>query len=353
MRVLFVLPGRGGGGGSHSVVQESIGLQRLGVDVGIANTGSTLSAFRLTYPELEQRRIPVHGCDSPADIVDLAGRHDIVCATTWESVHLLAEALPGKRSARIGYYVQDYEPLFCVPGSDQWERARRSYAEIADATIFAKTDWLCDVVSRNHGRTVARVRASIDHELYHPGPPGSPGRRTISAMIRPKTLRRAPRRTARVLELLADTHGEQLELIAFGASRDELAKAGIRLSERIDVRGELKRSEVAAVLRVSDLFLDASDYQAFGRTGLEAMACGCVPLLPLFGGAEEYARHWANGFLVDTRSDDEIMAAANAFLDLAAAPRERMRTAAIETALDYTIEKAAFSELRLFRAMLA
>ena len=152
--------------------------------------------------------------------------------------------------------------------------------------------------------------------------------------------------------MLADAHGERLTLIAFGSPRDELAAAGIRLSDRIELRGELRRREVAAVLRASDLFLDVSDYQAFGRTGLEAMACGCVPLLPLFGGADEYVRHWANGFLVDTRSDDEIIPAVGAFLDLAEAPRARMREAAIETALDYTIDKAAFSELALFRTML-
>ena len=352
MRVLFVLPGRGGGGGAHSIVQESLGLQRLGVEVAIANTASTLPAFQLTYPELEQRRVPVHVFETAAELAEIAGRHDIACATTWESVHLLAEALPGKRAVKIGYYVQDYEPLFCVPGSDQWQRARRSYAEIPDATIFAKTDWVCDMVVRNHGRPVARVRASIDHDLYHPGPPRPAGPLTISAMIRPKTLRRAPRRSARILEMLADAHGERLTLMSFGSPRDELAAAGIRLSDRIEQRGELRRGEVAAVLRASDLFLDLSDYQAFGRTGLEAMACGCVPLLPLFGGADEYVRHWANGFLVDTRSDDEIMAVVGAFLDLGDGPRARMRNAAIETALDYTIDKAAFSELTLFRTML-
>ena len=66
MRVLFVLPGRGGGGGAHSIVQESLGLQRLGVEVAIANTAATLPAFQLTYPELEQRRVPIHVFETAA-----------------------------------------------------------------------------------------------------------------------------------------------------------------------------------------------------------------------------------------------------------------------------------------------
>lgn len=46
------------------------------------------------------------------------------------------------------------------------------------------------------------------------------------------------------------------------------------------------------------------------------------------------------------------MATVDAFLDLETGARTRMRDAAIETALDYTIDKAAFSELALFRTML-
>jgi len=353
MRVLFVLPGRGGGGGAHSVVQECLGLQRLGVEVGLANGTATLDDLRLAYPELDARRIALHAYADAAELGPVTRRHDIAVATAWESAHLLADALAGGPAMRTAYYVQDYEPLFCVPGSPAWDGARRSYTVHPDATLFAKTDWLCDVVSRNHGRPVARVRASIDHDVFHPGPPRADDRLAIAAMIRPKTPRRAPRRTARILELLADRHGDRLAPIAFGSSREELAAAGIRLSDRVALRGPLRRTEVAAVLRGTDLFLDLSDYQAFGRTGLEAMACGAAALLPLFGGADEYVRHWDNGLLVDTRSDDEILAAVAAWAALAPAARLRMREAAIATALDYSIPKAALSELRLFRGMLA
>ena len=353
MRVIFILPGRGGGGGAHSVIQESMGLQRLGVRVDIATTRDTLAAFSFNYPELERSRIVVHAFDEPGEISELAGRCDIVCATTWQSVHIVAEALGPKPKVRTAYYVQDYEPLFCAPGSPEWERSRRSYVEIADAMMFAKTDFLCDIVTRNHQRPVARVRASIDHETYFPGAAGAPGKLTVSAMLRPKTPRRAPRRHARVLEMLAEAYGDRIDILTFGCAREELAAAGLRLSDRIRHHGTLSRKEVAGVLRASDLFLDLSDYQAFGRTGLEGMACGCVPVLPIFGGAGEYVRHWRNGFLVDPRSDQEVMKVAAAYLELAEEPRRRMRHAAIETALDYTVDKAAFSEFTLFGEMLA
>jgi glycosyltransferase involved in cell wall biosynthesis len=352
MRLLFVLPSRGGGGGAHSVAQEAIGLQRLGASVGIATATPMLSAFRLAYPELDHAHLPIHGFSGAEELGALLPGYDIACATTWESVHLLAGAIAATASPiRTAYYIQDYEPLFVAPGTPAWDDARRSYAELPNATLFAKTGWLCDLVARNHGRPVQRVKPSIDHGTFFPGAAPRGRTPTIVAMVRPKTARRAPARTVRILERLAD-RGDGLSLVAFGADGDDLRRMGLRPSPAITVAGPLRRREVADVLRTADLFLDLSDYQAFGRTGLEAMACGCVALLPLFGGARDYVRPWDNGFLADTRSDEEVLALVDGFLALDPAARERMRLSAIETALDYTVEKAAFSEYQLFRRML-
>ena len=92
MRVLFILPGEGGGGGAHSVVQESHGLMRLGAEVALANTVDTIDAFRWHYPELEDGRIPMHPLRGWADIVPLLDEHDVVVATTAPSANALARA---------------------------------------------------------------------------------------------------------------------------------------------------------------------------------------------------------------------------------------------------------------------
>jgi glycosyltransferase involved in cell wall biosynthesis len=352
MRLLFVLPGAGGGGGSHSVMQEAIGLQRLGVDVAVATTRATLEDFLVNYGGDTGGQLPIVAYDDATELSLHLVDRDIVCATTWGSVALLQEALAiGTSRPRTAYYVQDYEPLFCAPGSPEWTGARASYTALDGATLFAKTRFLCELVSRNHGVPVERVQPSLDHRLFFPGAPGSRPL-TISAMIRPKTPRRAPRRTVRILETIAHELAD-VRLLSFGASAGALAGAGLRPSPRIDNRGQMRRGEVAELLRETDLFLDLSDYQAFGRTGLEAMACGCVPMLPIHGGANEYVRHWQNGLLIDTRSDAQIIAAVKAFAALDEAGRDRMRMAAIRTALDYSVERAAFSELELFNRIMA
>ena len=101
------------------------------------------------------------------------------------------------------------------------------------------------------------------------------------------------------------------------------------------------------------MFLDVSDYQAFGRTGLESMACGAIPVVPVLGGTSEFAVHGENAYVVDTRSDDAIMEAVRHFVTLSDQDRNKMRLNAMETAADFTVEKASLSLMRLFEDIAA
>ena len=351
MRIIFVLPSAGGGGGAHSIVQEVLGLRRLGVGAGIATPRSLASQFQVRYPELQRNAVENPSYAKIEELASIIASYDLAIATTALSVSTVAQAKEeaGNAGLRLGYYIQDYEPLFYPPGSREWSEARASFDLMKNALPFAKTDWLCSVVEANHNIHVRRVKASIDHDVYYPSdrPLGEPLR--ITAMVRPKTPRRAPKRTVRILEQIAFKYGSRVELTYFGCDSTDLANVGLRPSPALGSLGVLDRIQVANTLRHSDLFLDLSDFQAFGRTGLEGMACGCVPVLPLFGGAGEYARHGVNSYLVDTRSDEEILTAVNQFVNGRPQKRSEMRDSGIHTALNYSIAKAAYSEYELFR----
>lgn len=354
MRVIFVLPSSGGGGGAHSIVQEVLGLRRLGVEAAVATPRALASQFQIRYPELQRHAVenPIYG--NLEDLSAIVGRFDLAIATTALSVDTVLKATEQAMGAdvELGYYIQDYEPLFYPPGSSEWTQARASFELMKDALPFAKTDWLCSVVEANHNVHVRRVQASIDHDVYYPVDRTLSEPMRITAMVRPKTPRRAPKRTIRVLEHLAFTMGSRVEITFFGCSAEDLANVGLRPSQALEPLGVLDRNQVANTLRYSDMFLDLSDFQAFGRTGLEGMACGCVPVLPAFGGSGEYAEHGINSYVVDTRSDDEIVAAVEQFVNGRPQRRAEMRDAAILTALNYSIAKAAYSEYRLFREYL-
>ena len=110
--------------------------------------------------------------------------------------------------------------------------------------------------------------------------------------------------------------------------------------------GTLPRDRVAELFAGSSIFLDMSHWQAWGRTGLEAMASGCVPVLPAGSGASEYAVHDVNAKLADTGNPNEAVTAIG---DLVRDPDllERLRTAALGTAGDFDLAGASLSILRL------
>jgi glycosyltransferase involved in cell wall biosynthesis len=317
---------------------------------------SNYDRFTAEYPELAQNRIRIQQYRSTSQLGELIGAFDISVATTNNSMGDVAQARQDAQkhkngAAKIAYFVLDYEPLFYSPHSEQWKTAYASYTLMNDAVLFAKTDWIRETVYANHGVRVHKVSPSIDHDIYFPNLSRQVETLSIVAMLRPATPRRAPKRTIRILEILADEFPQSISLQVFGVKPEDLESAGLSLSSRIVNHGVLTRQNVPRVMRTADMFLDLSDFQAFGRTALESMACGCIPTVPVLGGTAEFAVDSHNAYVVDTRSDDAILEAARRFIALRPDVRMEMRQNALETASNFTIAKAALSELRLFCEM--
>ncbi|MGE0715953.1 MAG: glycosyltransferase family 4 protein [Alphaproteobacteria bacterium] len=342
----FVLPVRGGGGGAHSVVQEVGAMRALGVDACIFVNEKNHVSFRRTYGRFDWLDKACHVFAGPKDLGEKIGEFDAVVATTNTSVHSVAEAMPGSKfRGRTAYYVQDYEPLFYDAGSEAWNVALASFGVLSPCIYFAKTSWLCEIVGTMHGLPVRQVVPSIDGTIYRPG--GTRGSsRTLCGMVRPSTPRRAPHRTARILTRLADKHGPDLKVVAFGAGAEELKAAGVDIGDSVMLMGELSQSAVADLLRQADFFIDLSDYQAFGRTAAEAMACGALALAPKVGGGADFIAHGVSSFMADTTDEGAILEAVEAMLSLSESELRTMRLAAIEAVSPFTPVRAAISELR-------
>jgi glycosyltransferase involved in cell wall biosynthesis len=212
---------------------------------------------------------------------------------------------------------------------------------------FAKTRWLQEVVENNHRIQVSKVEPSIDHATYFPRfdrRTERTERLTIVAMLRPATPRRAPRRTVRIMNRIAAELGERVDCRTFGCEPEEIRAHGLQLNG-VRHLGVLRRGDVGDLFREADLFLDLSDFQAFGRSAIEAMSCGTIAVVPAHGGAYEYAEDGRNGFIVDVRNDDAIMAAVRQFTGMSATERRDMMLGGIVTGFRYTRERAALSEI--------
>ena len=93
--ILFVLPVRGASGGANSVVQEALGLGRLGCRMGIAVSTRHAVEFGANYPELSGSPVSVHLYGDTADLAGALGRYEIAVATVNNSVFEIQSAADG------------------------------------------------------------------------------------------------------------------------------------------------------------------------------------------------------------------------------------------------------------------
>lgn len=344
-RVLFLLPVSGGSGGAHSVVQEVAAMRRIGVEAKVAVKLEHLDKFRQSYIDIPNAGDLFIGF-TLTDLVMIASRFDVVVATISTSVKLLSNIVEHCPWVLPAYYVQDYEPNFFAPGSDHEREAYESYTLIGGAILFAKTDWLCRQVEERHGIAVHKVEPSIDHEVYKPriSHHHTDDRVCIVAMVRPRTPRRGAGRTMEILKRLKRAYAERVRIRIFGCSDDDSEFLNLPRDFAFENNGVLTRPEVAALLQETDVFIDMSDYQAFGRTALEAMACGALSLVPALGGADEYAVDGVNAIVVDTQ---DIGASFAKLTEILSDPDRMaaMRLAALSAAARYSPRRAALSEM--------
>ena len=350
LKVMFVLPGigEGGSGGSHSIYQEVHGMRTLGLDAQIALRAKSFERARGAYDDADEVFVPYR---DDSELEHVTAGADVIAATHFKSASLVAELQSRRDDFLPAYYVQDYEPFFTSRDSADVKEAIDSYTLIPGCLLFAKTHWLCNIVSRRHGVFVAKVEPSIDEQIFRPsGARRAGGPLRITAMVRPRTPRRQPTATVAVLERLSLERGGDVEITTFGCSQADLERLTDHPPLLAGHRGLLRRAEVGDLLAASDVFLDLSMYQAFGRTALEAMACGTTAVVPRLGGVWEFLEQDVNGIAVDAFAPEQAVAALAALAD--DRPRlEALQAAGRQTGARYCIQRAALSEYLVFAHM--
>lgn len=350
LAVLFLLPVRGGGGGSHSVVQEANGMRKLGIDAKVAIELRYRADFRKNYQGFMNFDDLFIAYGNKRNLLEISRDFDLVIGTVYHSIKLLEELKAVLPNIHTAYYIQDYEPWFFKKNSDKWKEAYKSYFLLPNSLLFAKTQWLCDLVEQEHKIPVNKVRPSLDNEVFFPSESESrqEGAIVISAMIRPSTPRRGSPRTMRILREIYRRYKDSVKIHIFGCSDEELSESKLVQDFIFINHGVLQRHSVADVLRTSGIFVDFSDYQAFGRTGLEAMACGVALLITGNGGVTEYVEDGKNAILVDVM-DEEFCIAQLSKLVEDSRLRGDLQAEGVLTAGKFSTKDAALSEIEVFK----
>ena len=343
-RVLFVLPVNQAGGGSNVVISEANAMRSMGVDVQIFNLQEYEQGFKRSSPSLD---IPVN-YGQIFDIPGLASEFDAVIATFNTSVSWIAHAEKIKPDLVFGYYVQGFEPLIYPEGSADYQNALDSYTLIDGMILFCKTDWVHQQILDHTGSRITNIGVSMNTELNRPRPrkhikTGTQPIR-IGAMVRPASLYRAPELTMKILKRAAETFGSRIQVITFGmdAGNDEFQQFETDFAWMS--AGELNPLQVARYMNEIDIFVDFSSHQAMGLSALEAMACGAAVILPIHGGATDFAVHESNSLVIDTLSESECWEALNRLI-IDDELRSRLQKKALTDVCQYYPEKPAYNIL--------
>ena len=218
------------------------------------------------------------------------GQYDVLMATSWETVPAVVELAKRSQNGHTCYFIQDLEDQFYDEGDDRRRLAVETYKEID--TKFAKTQYLCDAM-RDRGFPTHKIRPGMNLDLFYPRPRPDDAPSTVLSMVRYGHHHRG---YDLVLETLARvaTLRPGTEFTLFGT--DDLSEADIPF-EHTNM-GRVPPDKLPEVYSRADVFLEMSRHHGFGRTGVEAMACGAACVLSDSGGLSEYARHGENALIV-------------------------------------------------------
>lgn len=344
-RVLFVLPITGAGGGAHVILQEAKAMQKMGVDVRIANLKHNQELFEQAYPDTN---IPVIYFEETCIPVSVSREFDAVVSTIYHSLHWLDLKENYPKKPVIAYYIQDYEPDFFPPESLEYAQAKASYTQYLGLVRITKTEWNRNILNERIGVDSIVVGPSVDIDLFQPRRrkesawPDRPLR--IGAMIRPSTPRRQPGLTIEVLRDIYKRHLGEIEIVLFGCEPSDPGFFELSISFPWSHAGVLTRPRLANLFNEIDIFVDFSKFQAMGLTALEAMACGVGVIVPQNGGAESFAGHESNALIVDTSSKDACLMGLERLVRDGQL-RNRLQQQAIFDACKFTPEFAASNVL--------
>ena len=351
--ILFLLPTLGGSGGAHTVVQEIIALREYGLNVKAATFKSYSESFLFHHPKANDFLF-TFGQENDEELQRISGGFGIVIATNYKSVRYLKKIVDNRPEVIPMYYIQDHEPWFFPQGDLRRVEAEQSYTLIPDIACFAYSGWLCKIVKELYGIEAAKIEPCLDRTIFNRYSEANINIRgpvRITAMVRPATSVRSPKETLRILKIIKRKYKDKVDIRTFGCSDEELDRLDESRGFRFINLGGLKRPQVAEVLKGSDIFIDASEYQAFGFTGLEAMASGSAAVLPKDCGTGEYAKDRKNSLLVDTRDINQVVSAVETLIcdrGLLA----RIKEEGVKTARFYSLNKAIRSRIMLFNSIL-
>ncbi|HOX22307.1 MAG TPA: glycosyltransferase [Elusimicrobiales bacterium] len=146
----------------------------------------------------------------------------------------------------------------------------------------------------------------------------------------------------------------RLVLAGDGEQRGSLENlAGqLGLAERVEFKGALTQQKLADLLACADIFVNPTlANEGFGLANVEAMSCGCIPLVADYPAAHGIIQHGVNGFLFPQGNAKALSELLSKTIETSASMAQ-IRSAAVRTARKhFDWDSIASSYIHIFKSL--
>jgi glycosyltransferase involved in cell wall biosynthesis len=309
MRITFVLPAVGLGGGSRVIAMHARELLRLGHKVHLVSqprkrvtlqeklrlwslcggsTGVLKSHFDgagLDHRTLEYAR-PVTDNDLPDA--------DIVVATWWETAEWV-QALSPMKGTKV-YYIQGHEVYPYLP----IERCKATYRLPMHKIVVSK--WLLNTIAREYDDNIVDlVPNSVDHAQFFAADRNKQPVPTVGCLYSSIPIKGFSSTAAAINVVRA--RFPNLRIICFASER---ARWGSQIPVGAEFHFSPHQDHLRNLYSSCDVWVTASTSEGFNLPAMEAMACRTPVVATRTGWPEEAVNSGSNGVLVNVGDVDAL-----------------------------------------------
>jgi glycosyltransferase involved in cell wall biosynthesis len=209
--------------------------------------------------------------------------------------------------------------------------------------IFACSWNLKDEIERLYDRSVVVVPSSADSSFFRPFESKSllyskwnmlPGKRIILSVCFLHKLKAVDLMIKSLLKL--SSSDINLLVAGDGEEREALEKlaSSLGLQERVFFLGRKNREELRELYNLADVYAQISYSEGLPRALVEAMACGCIPIVTNVGSMAALVSDGFNGFVINPGNIDEFVVRVNEVLSFSEEKTKLMQSRARKTVKD-------------------
>lgn len=277
-KIVYIIPGTGVSGGIAVVVQHANRLIKRGYPVILvtADNSTQIDWIKCNAPIFPYNDTKLKYIYKDADLL---------IATAWSTVEFL-ERIPSKRRL---YFIQSDERRFFKKEERDWiKKVEKTYK--GDYEYFTMAKWIQKWLKEEFHKDAYYVPNGIDLNEFHKTSSIKPSRKPFRILLEgPISLW-----FKGMDDAYAAVEGLDCEIwIVSGNGKPPASWEIDRFFEAVPFK------KMAPIYSSCDFLLKMSYVESFSYPPLEAMACGCIPIVTRFTGYNEYIEANKNALVID------------------------------------------------------